>query len=107
MILAAGLAGFGRFLAFIPWPVIEGFTLGIAMIIFLQQVPAALGVPKPAGENTAVVAARALGDAAGGGGRWWAIGLVAMVAAIMTIAPRLHRTCRRRSSPSPRPPSSP
>ena len=39
-------------LAYIPWPVIEGFTLGIAAIIFLQQVPAALGVAKPDGENT-------------------------------------------------------
>ena len=36
-----------------PWPVIEGFTVGIAVIIFLQQVPAALGVPRPDGENTA------------------------------------------------------
>ena len=33
----------GRAVTFIPWPVIEGFTLGIAMIIFLQQVPAAFG----------------------------------------------------------------
>ena len=49
----------GRFLAYIPWPVIEGFTVGIAVIIFLQQVPAALGVAKPDGENTAAVAVRA------------------------------------------------
>ena len=34
----------GRAVTYIPWPVIEGFTLGIAVIIFLQQVPAALGV---------------------------------------------------------------
>ena len=34
----------GRYLAYIPWPVIEGFTVGIAIIIFLQQVPTALGV---------------------------------------------------------------
>ncbi len=91
VIVAAGVAGFGRFLAFIPWPVIEGFTLGIAAIIFLQQVPAALGVTKPEGENTAVVAARALGDALGGDGLWGAVGLVVVVVVVMVLAPRLRR----------------
>jgi SulP family sulfate permease len=59
--------------------VVAGFTLGIAVIIFLQQVPAALGVTRPDGENTAVVAADAAGDAIGSGslaaeawsGSWW------------------------------------
>ncbi len=43
--LAAAFLRLGRYLAFVPWPVVEGFTLGIAVIIFLQQVPLALGVP--------------------------------------------------------------
>ncbi|WP_037560159.1 SulP family inorganic anion transporter [Spirillospora albida] len=34
----------GRFAALLPMPVIEGFTAGIAVVIALQQVPAALGV---------------------------------------------------------------
>lgn len=91
LIVVAGVAGFGRFLAFVPWPVIEGFTLGIAVIIFLQQVPSALGVPKPEGENTAAVAWRALRDALGGDGVWWAVGLVLVVVAVMVVVPRLHR----------------
>lgn len=91
VIVAAGFAGFGRFLAFIPWPVIEGFTLGIAAIIFLQQVPSALGVAKPEGENTTVVAARAVRDALQGEGLWWAVGIVAIVIAVMVVAPRLRR----------------
>lgn len=91
VILLAGIAGFGRYLAYIPWPVIEGFTLGIAVIIFLQQVPSAIGVAEPEGENTALVAARALHDGLGGGGTWWAIGLVALVTAVMVLTPRLHR----------------
>ena len=91
VILAAGLAGLGRYLVYIPWPVIEGFTLGIAVIIFLQQVPNALGVPKPKGDNTAVLAGRAVIDAVKGSGTWWALLLVAVVAAVMTLAPRLHR----------------
>lgn len=34
----------GRFAGLLPMPVIEGFTAGIAVVIALQQVPAALGV---------------------------------------------------------------
>jgi SulP family sulfate permease len=90
LVIAAGLFRLGRVLAYIPWPVIEGFTLGIAIIIFLQQVPGALGVTKPEGENTALVAARAVGDSLDAGSIA-AIGLVAIVVAVMVIAPRLHR----------------
>jgi len=91
VIVAAGVAGFGRYLTYVPWPVIEGFTIGIAMIIFLQQVPAALGVAKPEGENTALVAGRALVRAIDGDGRPWALGLVLIVAAVMLAVPRIHR----------------
>lgn len=92
VILLAGIAGFGRYVVFIPWPVIEGFTLGIAVIIFLQQVPAALGVAKPAGENTAVSAVRAAEDALSGDGALWALGLAGVVIAVMIVGPRLHRS---------------
>ena len=91
VITAAGVAGFGRYLTYVPWPVIEGFTIGIALIIFLQQVPAALGVAKPEGENTAMVAGRALVRAVDGQGKLWALALVAIVAAMMLVVPRIHR----------------
>jgi SulP family sulfate permease len=91
LILIGALARLGGYLAYIPWPVIEGFTIGIAVIIFLQQVPAALGVPKPDGEKTFVVAGQAVADAFGAGSLA-AIGLVALVAAIMFLAPRVHRS---------------
>ena len=91
LVVVAALLRLGRYLAFIPWPVVEGFTVGIAVIIILQQVPAALGVPRPEGENTAAVAVRALGDA-GGTRSWQSLGLVALVAAVMVLGPRLRRT---------------
>ena len=91
MIMAAGVFRLGRYLAFIPWPVMEGFTLGIALIIFLQQVPAALGVPKPHGENAAAVAGRAVVDALGQT-NVAALMLVALTVIVMAIAPRLHRS---------------
>jgi sulfate permease, SulP family len=91
LVLAAAFLRLGRYLAFVPWPVVEGFTLGIAVIIFLQQVPLALGVPRPEGENTALVAARAVGEALDHG-RGGALVLVLLVAAIMAVLPRLHRS---------------
>jgi sulfate permease, SulP family len=91
LMLAAGVAGFGRYLTYIPWPVIEGFTIGIAVIIFLQQVPSALGVAKPEGENTALVAGRAVARGVDGQGVWWAMALVGVVVLVMVGLPRLHR----------------
>ena len=90
LVLVAAFARLGRLLAYIPWPVIEGFTVGIAVIIFLQQVPNALGVPKPEGENPAVVAGRAVADAVGDVS-WATVGLLALTVALMLVVPRLHR----------------
>jgi SulP family sulfate permease len=92
LLLAAALR-VGRYLAFMPWPVVEGFTVGIAVIILLQQVPAALGVDKPEGESTAVVAARAIGRATQHG-QLASLGVVALVVAVMVVLPRLHRSLR-------------
>jgi SulP family sulfate permease len=91
LILAAAFARLGRYLAYLPWPVVEGFTVGIAVIIFLQQVPAALGVPRPDGENTAAVAVRAL-RAFAGSARLAELGVVLLVAAVMVVAPRIRRS---------------
>ncbi|MGR0320507.1 SulP family inorganic anion transporter [Agromyces sp. ZXT2-3] len=89
MVLVAGVLRLGRAVTFIPWPVIEGFTLGIAVIIFLQQVPAAVGVPATEGANAVVgsidaVLAASWPDVA------WSLAVVATVAAIMLAAPRIH-----------------
>lgn len=90
LVVAAALFRLGRYIAFIPWPVIEGFTVGIAIIILLQQIPAALGVAKPEGENTAVVAAKAFGEATSRIST--TLALVALVGVVMLLGPRLRRT---------------
>src|SRR5690606_41515855 len=56
VLVALALARAGKYMALVPAPVIEGFTIGIACVIGLQQVPAALGVPTPEGEKVVVVA---------------------------------------------------
>jgi sulfate permease, SulP family len=62
ILVALALLRAGRAMAYVPVPVIEGFTLGIAGVIGLQQIPGALGVRTPSGNNPAVVAAKAVGD---------------------------------------------
>ncbi|WP_199189789.1 SulP family inorganic anion transporter [Mycobacterium sp. ENV421] len=90
IVLAAGITGLGRAVTFIPWPVIEGFTLGIAAIIFLQQVPAAFGVEAPSGQRTLVAAWTVVAEAEWSSA-WRTLAVVAFVAAVMVGLPRVHR----------------
>ncbi|WP_129787901.1 SulP family inorganic anion transporter [Promicromonospora panici] len=108
IVLACGLFRLGRVVTYIPWPVVEGFTLGIAAIIFLQQVPAAVGVAAETGHNTLVTAVRSVGAALWPSGAvadgsvvdgvvhgsatptWiWTLAVVAVVAAVMLVLPRV------------------
>ncbi len=43
VLIALAYVRAGRAMRYVPLPVVEGFTLGIALIIALQQVPSALG----------------------------------------------------------------
>lgn len=94
IVVAAGVLRLGRAVSFIPWPVIEGFTLGIAVIIFAQQVPL-LTTPATAhagdhSSNALLAAAQSLSTA-----DWsyvpWAVGAAVLVAAIMVVSTRVHR----------------
>ncbi|GIJ20019.1 SulP family inorganic anion transporter [Micromonospora lutea] len=60
ILIALALARLGRYVRYLPVPVIEGFTAGIAVVIALQQVPAALGVTDAQGEKVWAVAADAV-----------------------------------------------
>ena len=90
IVVLAGVLGLGRLVAYIPWPVVEGFTCGIGVVIALQQVPLALGTPAADGENAALVALRTLGAT-----DWSAalpsLGLVALVVVAMVTLPLVHR----------------
>ncbi|HEU5086422.1 MAG TPA: SulP family inorganic anion transporter, partial [Roseiflexaceae bacterium] len=51
-LLLLGVFRLGRYIAFIPSPVITGFTSGIALIIAIGQLDNVLGVKTPAAENS-------------------------------------------------------
>ncbi|MCX5254789.1 SulP family inorganic anion transporter [Streptomyces canus] len=88
-VMLVGLAALraGKYMQYVPAPVVEGFTLGIACVIGLQQVPSALGVPKPEGDRVLVVTWRALEEFAKAP-NWTAVGFAISVAAVMLLGAR-------------------
>ncbi|MGA7205216.1 MAG: SulP family inorganic anion transporter [Specibacter sp.] len=89
VVATAGVLKIGRVVSFIPWPVIEGFTLGIAVIIFLQQVPAAIGSKSGPSSNAFVAAVQSLGHV-NASTVTWTLAAVAVVALVMVLLPRIH-----------------
>lgn len=90
VVAGAGILGLGRLVTLLPWPVIEGFTLGIALVIAAQQVPAAFGVAKPPGKNAALVAGRALTDFARHPDAK-VVTLLVVAVVLTAVVPLLHR----------------
>ncbi|GGI70794.1 SulP family inorganic anion transporter [Pseudarthrobacter scleromae] len=90
LVCVLGFSGLGRAVAFIPWPVVEGFTLGIAAIIFLQQVPPAVGTSGIPGHNTLIAAVEAA-SAATVPTALLTLAVVAGVAVVMVLVQKLLR----------------
>lgn len=88
-VMLVGLAAVraGKYMQYVPAPVVEGFTLGIACVIGLQQIPNALGVSKPEGDRVLVVTWRAVEEFAKNP-NWTAAGFAVAVAAVMLLGAR-------------------
>ncbi len=43
--IGLGLAGVGRLIKFIPYPVVSGYLSGVGLIIIGSQIPKFLGAP--------------------------------------------------------------
>ncbi|MFF2516549.1 SulP family inorganic anion transporter [Streptomyces sp. NPDC058086] len=91
MLIALALLRAGKYMQYVPAPVVEGFTLGIACVIGLQQIPNALGVPKPEGDRVLVVTWRAL-EAFTKNPNWTAVAFALAVAAVMLVGARWRPT---------------
>ncbi|MEV4749170.1 SulP family inorganic anion transporter [Streptosporangium sp. NPDC049248] len=89
VLVGLAVARVGRYVQFIPTSVIEGFTAGIAVVIALQQVPAALGVSGVDGEQVWRVAAEAVARFAAAPDPVPVVMAVA-VAALMLVGTRLR-----------------
>jgi len=92
MLVLLGVFRLGKVIALIPAPVISGFTSGIALIIALGQIDNALGISTPAAERVIPKVV------------WYfehgvepdpaAVGLTALVMAILIAWPRIVRSHR-------------
>ncbi len=85
-----GVFRLGRYIAFIPSPVITGFTSGIALIIAIGQIDNFLGIQTPKADNSLAkllfyFTHLVVPD-------WHALALGGLVIAVMLIAPRLNKT---------------
>lgn len=86
-LILLGLFRLGRYIAFIPAPVITGFTSGIALIIAIGQLDNVLGTTSPAAENAllkllALVTHPPLPN-------WQAVIVALVVMALMVVWPRI------------------
>lgn len=88
LLVALAYVGAGQYMRYIPLPVIEGFTVGIAVIIGLQQVPAALGRSTPGG-GILPGALTAIGESVPSP-QWASIVIAAAVATAMLLSARLR-----------------
>src|SRR6202165_4961773 len=91
ILIALGLARFGGAIKFIPYPVVTGFTSGIAVIIFSSQVKDFLGLRMGAAPAEFIPKWRAMGSHLDSlSARSLAVALVALL--IMVLWPRVsHR----------------
>lgn len=78
IVIAMSLLRLGGIINRIPWSVVEGFTLGIAVVIALQQLPMALGVTKGEGERTLTVALNTVKNAVEGGWKFQTLLILAL-----------------------------
>jgi SulP family sulfate permease len=90
MLLVIGLLRMGRFIAFIPSPVITGFTSGIALIISIGQIDNILGIKSEAAGSAGL---KFLFYFRGGFvPDWHALGLGLIVILMMVFWPRKWNT---------------
>lgn len=88
LLVVMGIARFGRLMQFVPYPVVSGFTAGIAVVIALLQLKDFLGLsvakmPEHTPERV-VALARALPSA-----RWQEVVIGALTLAVLLYWPKL------------------
>jgi SulP family sulfate permease len=82
--LLFGLAGIGRLIKYMPYPVVSGYLTGVGLIIIASQVPKFLGLPDGAMPWRALAAPSVW--------NWLGIAVGVATVAAMLLAPRLSKT---------------
>ena len=92
--LILGLLRAGSIINKVPWPVMEGFTLGIAIVIALQQLPTALATPSIDGGRTVITAWRTFRGAIDNGLNYSALAIVFLTLVIKFTYPKIAQKFR-------------
>lgn len=94
IIIALSVLRLGNYIDRVPLAVMEGFTLGIALIIALQQIPLILQVPKANGSHTVNVAIDTVRNALNEKIHWTSIILAFSTLALKRLWPRIKTYLR-------------
>ena len=82
IVIAMSVVRLGSLIKKVPDCVVEGFTVGIAIVISLQQLPFAFGITKGGGERTLTVAFNTIKNALNAGLQWQTILVVVITLVI-------------------------
>ena len=94
IVIVMALLRLGRLIDSVPWEVMEGFTLGIAVIIALQQIPLIFQVSKVGGTHTLSVAFETTKSAFNQPLKWGSISIALLTLAIKRGWPYLRNILR-------------
>lgn len=89
-LILLGIFRLGRYIAFIPSPVITGFTSGIALIIAIGQIDNVLGISAAPSENALEKLFSYFVHPVSPD--WRAVGVAALVALTMIVWPRINKS---------------
>jgi SulP family sulfate permease len=78
--ITAGKLGGGKFIKYIPYPVVAGYLSGVGVLIFLGQLPQFLGLPKNVGLTAGIVSPALW--------RWESIVVASVTIGMMFLAPK-------------------
>lgn len=94
IIIALSVFRLGRYIDRVPLAVMEGFTLGIALIIAIQQIPLVFDVPKADGSHTVSVAIATLQRALNEPIHWSSLALAAATVTLKRSWPRMKQALK-------------
>jgi SulP family sulfate permease len=89
IVIGMGLTHCGGLIRKVPWAVMEGFTLGIAIVIALQQFPSILATRSVSGANTLDTAWRTARAAAHAGLHWSSLLIVVLTLLVKFSYPKI------------------
>ncbi|MEI6295190.1 MAG: SulP family inorganic anion transporter [Actinomycetes bacterium] len=91
IVILMGITHCGGLIKRVPWPVMEGFTLGIALVIAMQQLPSVLASRSVSGPNTLVTAWRTIRSAINAGVHWSSLLILTIALFVKFAYPKISR----------------